>query len=47
MARTAWTANAIGPTMLADQIEALLVINERGEVEQLWNSHDDTESAEN
>jgi hypothetical protein len=47
MARTARTANAIGPTMLTDQIEALAVIDERGEVDQLRDSHDDTESVRN
>jgi hypothetical protein len=29
MSRTARTANIIGPTILTDQIEALVVINER------------------
>ena len=47
MARAARTANAIGPTMLTDQIEALVVIDERGEVDQLRDSHDDTESVGN
>jgi len=44
MARTARTANAIGPTMLTDQIVAFLVIDERGEVDQLRDGHGDTES---
>ena len=44
MSRTARTANTIGPTILTDQIEALVVINERGEVDQLRDSHDDTKS---
>lgn len=47
MTRTARTADAIGPTMLTDQIEALAVIDERGEVDQLRDSHDDTESVRN
>jgi hypothetical protein len=33
--------------MLTDQIVALCVINERGEVDQFRNSHDDTESVKN
>jgi hypothetical protein len=33
--------------MLTDQIEALAVIDERGEVDQLRDSHDDTESVRN
>jgi len=44
MAGTAGTANAIGPTMLTDQFVALVVINERGEVDQFRDRHDDTES---
>jgi hypothetical protein len=47
MAGTAGTANAIGPTMLTDQLVALVVINERGEVDQFRDSHDDTESVRN
>jgi hypothetical protein len=47
MARTARTMDAVGPTMLTDQIEALAVIDERGEVDQLRDSHDDTESVGN
>ncbi|MGB8839487.1 MAG: hypothetical protein WCC64_00300 [Aliidongia sp.] len=47
MARTTGTAHAIGPTMLTDQLVALVVCNERSEVDQLRGSHDDTESARN
>lgn len=47
LARTAWATNPIGPAMLTDQIVALCVINERGEVDQFRNSHDDTESVQN
>jgi len=47
MARTARTLDAVGPTMLTDQIVALRVINERGEVDQLRDSHGDTESVGN
>ena len=47
MARTAGTANAIGPTMLTDQLVTLVVINERGEVDQFRDSHDNTESVRN
>ena len=47
MARTTGTANAIGPTMLTDQLVAPPIINERGEVDKLRSSHDDTESVRN
>ena len=42
MARTTRTAHAIGPTMLTDQLVALVVINERGKIDQFRDSHDDT-----
>jgi protein-S-isoprenylcysteine O-methyltransferase Ste14 len=45
--RTSRAARAIGPTMLTDQFVALGVIDKRGEVDQLWDSHDDTESVRN
>ena len=44
MARTTGTAHAIGPTMLTDQLVALVVIDERRKIDQLRDSHDDTES---
>jgi hypothetical protein len=47
MARTARTADSIGPALLTDQIIAFLVIDERGEVDQLRDGHGDTESVEN
>jgi hypothetical protein len=47
MARTARTLDAVGPAILTDQLVALLVINERGEVDQLRDGHGDTESVGN
>ena len=47
VARATGTADAIGPAMLTDQLVAPPVINERGEVNQLRSSHDDTESVRN
>ena len=47
IARTARTADSIGPALLTDQIVALLVVDERGEVDQLRDGHSDTESVEN
>jgi hypothetical protein len=47
MARTARTFDAVGPTILTDQLKALPVVNKGGEVDQLWDSHGDTESVDN
>jgi hypothetical protein len=47
MARTARTLNAVGPSVLTDPLVALLVINERSEVDQLRDGHGDTESVGN
>jgi hypothetical protein len=41
------TADSIGPALLTDQFIALLVIDERGEIDQLRDGHSDTESVEN
>lgn len=46
MARTARTLDAVWPAMLTDQFVALLVINERSEVNQLRDGHGDTDSVE-
>ena len=47
MARAARTLDAVRPPVLTDQLEALRVINKRGEVDQLRDSHGDTESVGN
>jgi len=45
--RTTRTLDAVWPTMLTDHFIAFFVIKERGEVDQLRDSHSDTESVEN
>jgi hypothetical protein len=41
-AGAAGAANTIGPTVLTDQQVTLVVVDERGEIDQLRNSQDDT-----